>query len=387
MSLSKNNLTTVAKLVSVVLIGINLVACSAFDSAVEGRKVNYKSANKLPPLDVPPDLTSLPNDDRYAVPDGGTRGTVSANDVAAGQNVSLRGGPDTVLPKVPEATLERSGSQRWLKVNKTPAELWPLLKDFWGQNGFALKVDSPDVGVMETDWSENRPVIQESGLRGLLSRALATVSSNGLLDKYRTRLERTEGGTEIYISHRGLEEVFTSTSQDKTIWQPRKPDPELEAEFLGRLLVKLGAADEKTKNNILTASTGPQRAVLKTDAPGIRVAVSEPFDRTWRRVGLALDRVGFAVEDRDRSKGIYFVRYMDPELGLGKNTASDKGFFASFFDKSVSADKKLKTQSKYRIVVAGQTQGTEVSVQSVDGQPEQGEIGKRILALLQDELK
>ena len=365
-----------------------IAGCSTFDSISEGRKVNYKAANKLPPLDIPPDLTSIPNDDRYAVPDGGTKSSVNASDVIGGQTNMLKTSDSSVLPKVTNVSLERSGNQRWLVVNKTPGELWPQLKDFWSQSGFILKVDTPEVGVMETDWAENRPVIQESGIRGLLSKAIASVSSNGLLDKYRTRLERVDGGTEIYISHRGLEEVYTSSNKDRTVWQARNTDPELEAEFLNRLMIKLGVAEEKAKNNILTASSTQQRAVIKSDAQGVKIAVIEPFDRAWRRVGLALDRVGFAVEDRDRSKGIYYVRYVDQNLDPYSKPDDGKGFMSSLFDRFKTNDpNSLKAQSKYRIVVTGLTQGSEITVLNKDGVVENPEVSKRVLSLLQDELR
>ena len=58
------------------------------------------------------------------------------------------------------------------------------------------------------------------------------------------------------------------------------------------------------------------------------LTLDEPFDRAWRRVGLALDRVGFTVEDRDRAKGLYYVRYVDPKTDGKKSDGLVRTFFS-----------------------------------------------------------
>jgi outer membrane protein assembly factor BamC len=223
-------------------------------------------------------------------------------------------------------------------------------------------------------------------MRGLLSRALDYFHSTSERDKYRTRLDRTpDGASEIYISHRGMQEVYTtardptSTAPGATAWQPRPSDPELEAEFLRRLMVKLGTPDERAKQ--LTASAEPQmRAeIVKSNDGTERLQVYEAFDRAWRRVGLALDRVGFTVEDRDRQKGLYFVRYADPE---SEAAASDPGFFSRIF----GSGSKVKAE-QYRVQVAQQANGSQVLVLNKDGSAERSKTAQRILTLLHEQLK
>ncbi len=44
------------------------------------------------------------------------------------------------------------------------------------------------------------------------------------------------------------------------------------------------------------------------ESNGIKsILLGEPFDRSWRRVGLALDHAKLVTTDKDRSKGIFFV--------------------------------------------------------------------------------
>jgi outer membrane protein assembly factor BamC len=365
-----------------------LSGCTIFGDS----SVDYKSAGTLPPLEVPPDLTSPARDNRYVVPEA-ARSSATLSGYQAERREQPRTGTVAVLPDIERMKIERAGTQRWLVVQEPPEKLWPLIKDFWQQSGFLIKLERPEAGVMETDWAENRAKLPEGTLREFLGKVLEQVYSTSERDKYRTRLDRTPDGkdTEIYISHRGMEEVYTtreptSSTPGQTAWQPRASDPELEAEFLRRLMVKLGAQDEKAKQ--LAAAAQPQlRAELVKSNDGTeRLQVHEPFDRAWRRVGLALDRVGFTVEDRDRQKGLYFVRYADPEVEMKEK---DRGLLARFFS-FASSDSKVKAE-QYRVQVtqepSGSNSGSQVHVLNKEGAAERSKTAQRILALLHEQLK
>jgi len=362
-------------------------------SWMSGSAVDYKSAGTLPPLEVPPDLTSPQRDNRYAIPES-ARSSATLSGYEAERRDPARAAPaapsgaPAVLPEVERMKIERAGTQRWLVVQEPPEKLWPLIKVFWQENGFLIKLEVPEAGVMETDWAENRARIEEGGIRGLLGKALDQIHSTSERDKYRTRLDRTAdgGGTEVYISHRGMQEVYTTreataSTPGQTAWQPRAPDPELEAEFLRRLMVKLGAPGERAKQLAAPAQPEMRAEIVKSNDGTGRLQVHEPFDRAWRRVGLALDRVGFTVEDRDRQKGLYFVRYADPESEMKDK---DRGLFARIF--SFGSDSRVKAE-QYRVQVSQETSGSEVKVLDKDGAAENSKTAQRILALLHEQLK
>lgn len=349
---------------------------------LEGEQVDYKSAGKAPSLDVPPDLTQLQRENRYAIPET-NRGVATASSYQLQQEVRPTTTAVAVAPNAaPEMHIERDGSQRWLVVKETPEALWPQIKEFWQESGFLINVEHPQAGVMETDWAENRAKIPQDFIRNALGKALDSLYSTGERDKFRTRLERrSDGSTEIYISHRGMQEVLVGQQNDSTMWEPRPSDPGLEAEFLSRLMMRLGADKAQAKAEMVNAQTLPARAKLFKDGNGGYVEVEERFDRAWRRVGLALDRVGFTVEDRDRSQGLYFVRYVDPDQ---EAKSSKKGFFSKLFS---SGSDKAKSAQRYRISV--QEAGTVSRVSILDGQghPDSSPASGKILALLTDQLK
>jgi outer membrane protein assembly factor BamC len=367
-----------------------LSGCSWFSS--DSSSVDYKSAGKLPPLEVPPDLTSPQRDNRYAIPEPARSSTTLSGyeaerrDPARGARPVAPGTP-VVLPVIENVRIERAGTQRWLVVQDPPEKVWPVVKAFWQENGFLIKTELPEAGVMETDWAESRARIQEGTVRDFLGKVFDYFHSTAERDKYRTRLDRTaDGGTEIYVSHRGMQELYTtreptSSTPGATAWQPRPSDPELEAEFLRRLMVRLGTPGERAKQQTASSEQQLRAEIVKANDGTERLQVHEPFDRAWRRVGLALDRVGFTVEDRDRQKGLYFVRYADPESEMAQK---DRSFMSRIF--SFGSDSKVKAE-QYRVMVSPETTGSQVHVLNKDGTAETSKTTQRILALLHEQLK
>ncbi len=363
------------------LLAVAVAGCSAIP---ESRKIEYKSAGKAPTLEIPPDLSQVSRDDRYQVPDVGGKGSATFSAYSADRSASNQAQNSAVLPQVDKVRVERSGSQRWLVVAAPADKLWDNVKEFWQELGFIISVERPDAGVMETDWAENRAKIPDDLIRSTLGKLLDTLYSTGERDKFRTRFEQgaEPGTTDIYISHRGMEEVYTSSAKDDTRWQPRPPDPELEAEMLRRLMVRLGADDKRAEASLAAAVKAEPKAKLAAGDGG-KLEVYERFDRAWRRVGLALDRVGFTVEDRDRSRGIYFVRYVDPEVD---NRKKDEGWMSKLaFWKGSSAP--VTPQVQYRIHVSDAGSQSMVQVLTSEGGNDKSETAKRILNLLLQQLQ
>lgn len=357
-----------------------LVGCSSVESLVSGDKIDYRSqGQKTQGLEVPPDLTQLSRDSRYQQ-SGGSVSAAAYQATAATPAVPQAA--TTVAPaSIGDVRIERQGNSRWLTTPLTPEQLWPQLEAFWKDSGFVLATDQPATGVMETDWAENRAKLPNDPIRGVVGKVLDSLYSTGERDKFRTRVERTANGTEVYITHRGMEEVYSGARNETTVWQPRKPDPQLEAEFLARLMQRLGVKPEAAKSaaTTATASTAPARARIVDGRPAT-MQVDDNFERAWRRVGLALDRGGFTVEDRDRAQGLYFVRYVD----ASKQMQNERGFFSKLFGSKDDASGSL---SKFRISVKGDGERSTVSVLDAQGAPETGEAGKRIVSLLVDDLK
>lgn len=344
------------------------VATLAGCSVLEETKVDYQSAKRGNTLEVPPDLTQISRDGRYDV---GT-GAVSATGFKTTQQQNAQ--VPAAANQAGDVRMERAGNQRWLVVNRPPEALWDPLRQFWTDAGFNLQVDQPDLGIMETDWAENRSNIPQDVIRRTLGRVFDSLYDSGLRDRFRTRVERNaQGQTEIFVSHRGMEEVYSTANKDRTVWQPRAANVELETEFLRRLMLRLGASEAQVQ-----AEANRPANAQASSANGVPVVlVKDDMERTWRRVGLALDRTGFTVEDRDRPQGVYFVRYVEPSAEQDK-----PGFFGRLF-----SGKRETAPVKLRILVKPEGAGTVVSVLTEQGQPDASATAQNIVKLLTDELR
>ena len=367
------------------LLALSRAGCSSMEGLVSGDKVDYRGqAVKSQPLEVPPDLSQLAREGRYQP----QTGVVSASTLRQQGAAAPAAAAVTVAPNaVADMRIERQGNARWLVTGLPPEKLYPLLRSFWQERGFALAVDNPEIGLMETDWAENRATIPMDAIRRTIGRALDSLYSTPERDKFRTRIERTATGSEVYISHRGMMEIYVNELKDRTVWQPRPSDPELEAEFLSRLMVKLGAKEDTARSAVAAATTGAAPNTASTLAKArastlpatAALEIDDGFDRAWRQVGLALDRSGFTVEDRDRSAGVYFVRYIDPKLA-GKEEPN-------FFSKLFSGDKDSARPQRVRVLVKATGNKSMVTVQSADGAADNSEQARTIIGKLIDQMK
>jgi outer membrane protein assembly factor BamC len=359
-----------------------LAGCSS-SSLFSGDRVDYRSAaTKVNPLEVPPDLAQLNTDGRYQT----QRGVVSASTqpVAGAPRVGVPSSSNVAPGALGEFKIEKDEHRRWLSVPKPPEQIWPQIVSFWQDLGFTLVKNDASAGVLETNWAENRAKLPQDVIRRTLGSVLDSLYSTSEMDQYRTRVERTATGSEIFITHKGMEEVHTSAQKDSTRWQPRPADPQMESEMLARLLVKLGATETAARTavaNPVTNPAAPARARVVSGRPAATVEIDDGLDRAWRRVGIALDRSGFTVEDRDRAAGLYFVRYVDPKTAGQEATT---GFFAKLFGGSTDTS---GAALKYQVSLKSDGGKTTVSVLNSQGAPDAGENSQRIAALLADELK
>ncbi|WP_137938989.1 outer membrane protein assembly factor BamC [Chitinivorax sp. B] len=358
-----------------------IAACS---TPIETKKIDYRNPNNennaTRSLEVPPDLTSVQSDNTYSIPQAAssTSGSTPANTVANSNATA-------VLPDSNDARIERQGNQRWLVINRPADQVWKEVQEFWKNQGFTVAAENPATGILETDWQENRAKLPQDIIRRTIGKVLDGLYSTGERDKFRTRLEKgaQAGTTEVYITHRGMIEVFENAAKDRTIWQPRAADPELETEMLTLLQQRFTsvptgtdkAVSATTKAIVPTtteATTKPANAMLVAD----NLIVLDSFDRAWRRIGLGLDRSGFTVIDRDRLHGIYYIRYADPDA---KRKSSG---WTSIF----SSDKGTQAED-YRLEVTEAGSKSAIRVLDKNGKEDRSETARRILQLLVEQLK
>lgn len=413
------------KLVAIALFSSFLVACDSIPFI--DNTSDYKGAGRSKPLEVPPDLTSVNSSDAYSVP-GGTTTYNTYNQAQEGQEA----GVEKILPTSDDVRMEKAGAQRWLVVNAPAEKIWPAVREFWIDQGFAVRVENPDTGVMETEWIEADAIKAQDEKRNLgekFDRWLDGLS--GLADrrKFRTRLERgeKEGTTEIYMTHRtvssapddGKNRVQTQLGEidtgyrfegNKTNTAVEEKDGDLDAELLRRLMVKLGIDQKRAQEIVANPVTEKRAEVVKESDSSVTLNLYDSFDRGWRRVGLALDRIGFVIEDKDRSNGIFFVRYADVDIDDGpkkkkglldtlafwkdddevenKSKPKDEKTIIDKLQFWKGDDEKTDPSKQYRIKVAeAENGGTRVNVVDSEDKRNRSSTANRIISLMYDQLK
>ena len=362
-----------------------LGGCSALDEIIgKEESVDYKSTVSGDPLSIPPDLTQAHRDTRFQAPKRGQ--AVSLSEYSHAQTQAQPSGPtaSNVLPVHEDIEVKRDGDLRWLVVDQPAEQVYPKLLEFWQEQGFTIQSEDPRAGLVMTDWAENRSKIPDSWIRSLLSSVVDQVFDSGERERFRTRLERIDGKTEVFISH---QHMYETPTQDGAAfkWVQGNEDQGLNAVMLARLMVFLGTdledARAKVASNEAEQPQTPAQPLveIQNTADQRVLSLNEGFDRAWRRVGVAIDSAGFFVEDRDRSTGEYFIRYLDADSG---EKIEQPNIIGRLFRARNTAE-PLNLRIRVRAEGASRTQ---VQVTDADGQLLDSGTAGRILNVLSEHM-
>lgn len=384
-----------ATLLAVFMLGVLLLpACGSTsneDGYLPDQRLQYKKQREASEnLEIPPDLTAGSFDDALDVPPLG--GTATFSEYAGRQSAQCRtGGSGEVLPEVKGVELRREGNQRWLEVAASPQQVWPKIIGFWRSQGILLVEQDPATGIMKTDWLENRADLGRDFITKMLRKVVDGLYATALRDQYRIRIEPglQAGTTDLYLTHRAMEERLRSNVAGEdisSVWVPAPADPGKEAAMLRRLMIYFGAAEQQASEAVAqqqqaAAADSPKSQFTKGPDGERLLIVADEYRRVWRLTGVALDRVGFAVEDRDRTRGIYYVRYDDPAQGDEKKGWGSK---LAFWRRGGDAEKGA---AQYQVKLMGDGARTRVVVRDQVGQPASSATADRILRLLNEQIR
>lgn len=384
--------TSVQRIFTLLSLSVLLGACSSINTSkvLPDKQVEYKKERQASSgLEIPPDLTSSTIDNQGVGLDSPTDISTTYSEYQVkreGAAVVGSGKSSGVLTEIKGVSVERDGQDRWLIIDAPPESVWPRVVDFWQSNGILLEQQDPSVGIMTTGWLENKAGVKNDFVTDFIRKAFEGLYDAATRDKYRVRLEDgvAPGTTELYMTHFGMEqEIATGTTgeSEQYVWNIRGRDVGLEAVMLRRLMIYLGLSEAQAQAELeAQKQLGASRSQLMKTGEGVRLVIEEPFSRAWRLTGLVLDRVGFAVEDRNRSRGIYYVRYNDPAADVKQG-----GWFSSLaFWRD---DKDLDKASQFQVVLLDGERGTDVVIHDEQGQRDNSPTALRILTLIHEQIR
>jgi len=308
-------------------------------------------------LEVPPDLTKPSRQDELSFLD--SRQGNGNNDTVSGRAQINSLEASSVVPEFEHIKLAKDGAQRWLVLQGEPRKIWPWIREFWIKNDFELSLEQPIIGLIETDWKQQRNNLpmKNNKVAGQ-EKAESTVYAVPTREKYRVRLDRgeQEGTTEVYLTHRGVELLADGKL---IVWKLRPSDVELEADMLNRLAVFLAGERKKLDGPLAATNRHLNVASLIKDESGRpMLKVDIEFSRVWRRVGLILDRMNYVIESSERSIGVYHLIFKDV---LQDESVKEKpGWFSSWFSGSSES-------SNLQVVLRDEGASTHITVRNPDG--------------------
>jgi outer membrane protein assembly factor BamC len=378
------------RILVIALMAFALNACTTYNEGniLPDKRVEYKKSRQAEnALEVPPDLSQDTIAQGGVMFSGSSPAVTTYSEYQAARSGAPVSGRSSrnVLPDNPQIEVRRDGDKRWLVIQAPAEAVWDTVLDFWQENGILLVEQDPSAGVMRTTWIENRADIKTDMITNFLRKAVDGLYAAGTRDQYRVRLERAGSGTELFLTHTGMREQLVSgiaeTDTDQSVWIPSGSDQELEAVMLQKLMAFMGTSEARAQEELgSTAGTTSKRvSTLYTGSDSPYMAIHTDFARSWRLVGIALNRVGFTVEDRNRSAGDYYVRYNDPS-----DDVDDEGWLSNLAFWS-SSDKGGKSEV-FVVNVSGEEPAT-VTVRNQNGNPAPAQTASRILTLLHEQLR
>ncbi len=358
-----------------------LAGCNTVSELIgDGEQVDYKSTVRGDPLSLPPDLSAAEIKPQYTAPGGAASAVAYNQSVAEATKANAAGA--TVLPTVAGMEVKRSGDLRWLEIDQDPNIVYPKLIAFWTDEGFTINRDNAQAGIIETDWAENRAKIPGNFLRRTLGSIIDMVSDSGERERFHTRLELSNGKTEVYISHERMVETQMDRDGSQFKWLPANEDPGLNAAMMSRLMVFLGADQARAEQQIkqsAAASAVTTQPVASFVSGATALSLNEPRDVAWRRVGNAISAAGFKIDQTDATAGTYVVRYLDTDTGVKRQEAN--------FISRMWGDKGNLTPLPYTVAVNQQGAQSFVTIHDQNGNHDESATAQRILTVLAQKMQ
>ncbi|KAA0445823.1 MAG: outer membrane protein assembly factor BamC [Candidatus Thioglobus sp.] len=334
------------KILTIILLAFSLASC--FSSNPEKQKstnilgkknIQYYSNKTVSSLKIPPDLTKPNSENAFKISEYVQD---VKEDIVDFSNNESKNNVANILQNT-NVKLKRLGQIRWIIVDKKPDEVWNLAKSFFKSHGFAIKKADKNIGVMETDFLENRQEIPDESvgfIRSMLKKAFKARYALPTIDKYRVRIEPADNDkTEVYFTLKSMKEVITDAGGDteNTIWQVRDKDELLETEMLYRFMVYLGSDRAKAKVQITKSQDEKKTNVKLLDGVGGYSKLQFSLSRyeTWEYVGWALDQMDIDIGDKDIKEGSFYINVAKDK---------DKGILSRIFGKDA-------IKKSYQIIV------------------------------------
>ncbi len=225
--------------------------------------------------------------------------------------------------------LRRLGELMWIYIETLPSTSWPISKNYWDTSTYDVLKADPVTGEIDIDFDQT--------------------------SKLQMRVEHgiKEASTEIFLI-----KINKMTNEIQS-------DPEFVQAEMEKMINYYADSLSNFSGTSLAAQNlnEMKKANIFTENGMTVIALDLNFDRAWSSVSKALDAAEIVTNDRDRSKGIFFVSYSKEE---------DRRFFR-LFGGSGSENLDFGEGSQFEITISQENQKTFVRAISKDGNIQESE--------------
>nr|WP_314478793.1 outer membrane protein assembly factor BamC [uncultured Pseudomonas sp.] len=346
------------------------------DGYFRDRGSDYLQAHSTAPMQLPSDVSGVKRlDPLLPIPRN------VADDNVSGEYEVPRPQPLTGgAGQASDYSLQRSGNSRWVLAQHAPAEVWPVARQFFEDNGFRIAEERPQTGEFSTTWQRFDELSASLG-----QRLASTASSNDSEVRVRVRMEPgvQRNTSEVYVvtverpAGSSAEPDFPSSSTNTGA----------DALLVDELLASMNRSAEKGGSVSLLAERDfdvPNRVSLSEDGSGNPVLnVGADLDRAWSSVGRALEQGGqWRVEDINRSLGLYYINLSEkPE-----DKESKPGFFSRVFGSEPTKEEREARAERYQVRLSKVGENVQVTVEKNINTVAPADVARRVLSAIQDHL-
>ena len=218
---------------------------------------DYLGARETPPMQLPEGVHSKPLDPLLPIPLN-----VATTHEKEGEYEVPRPQPLANAGDISDYSLQRSGDSRWVVAQRPPAEVWPVARQFFEENGFRIADERPQTGEFSSDWQSLSQL--SAPLARRLSSRVSSVEPDGQA-RVRVRIEPgvQSNTSEVYV----LSQTRAAGDTSSPSWPSKSVAPSLDAALLehgaqrraGRLGLPAGSQLDLRHARHLRVEQGRQR--------------------------------------------------------------------------------------------------------------------------------
>lgn len=327
------------------------------DGPFRDRQGDYLEAQILPAMVIPEELDSYTLDQLYVIPEQFIADAEVFDGTPMPRPIETRRREGVIIQNL--------GDRRWIVLDATPGQVWPLVRDYWTQLAVVLDYENPSSGIMETSWLE-------------------VDSDEDSRHKYRMTIEPGlhSGYSEIYVRH--LEQLRSDPVPVVINWPEASTSADREGQILTTLSQYLADRNDvyqASSASLLAGSIEAERKanLIEDEQGGQKLELRIDYARAWVLVRTALEAAEVSILESDRDQSFINVSFAGNQMD-----EDEPGFIGRIF--GGGDDEAVAEERGFSIRLTETGTVVEVVAEAMEATDDIGELAQELLLVINDNL-